>query len=81
MQTPTSHVEAALVGEDIGRLKRLKFAAIFVDDGAESATRVDHLLGMAVAFFADLLPLPSRDLEDTYKTAREFAADLAARQI
>ena len=42
------------------------------------ATRVDHLLGAAVAFFADLLPLPSRDLEETYKTAREFAADRAA---
>lgn len=39
------------------------------------ALRGDLLLGAALSFFADLLPLPVRDLTATYNSAREFAAD------
>ncbi len=39
------------------------------------ALRGDLLLAAALSFFADLLPLPVRDLTATYKAAREFAAD------
>ena len=42
------------------------------------ANHADHILGGAVAFFADLLPLPSRDMQDVYRAAREFAADQAS---
>jgi Zn-dependent protease with chaperone function len=39
------------------------------------ALRGDLLLSAALSFFADLLPLPVRDLTATYNAAREFAAD------
>jgi Zn-dependent protease with chaperone function len=42
------------------------------------ADHADHILGGVVAFFADLLPLPSRDLQEVYRAAREVAADRAA---
>lgn len=37
--------------------------------------RGDLLLGAALSFFGDLLPLPVNDLTATYNSAREFAAD------
>jgi beta-lactamase regulating signal transducer with metallopeptidase domain len=39
------------------------------------ARRGDQLLAAALAFLVDLLPLPVADLVQTYRTAREFAAD------
>lgn len=39
------------------------------------ALRGDLLLGAALSFFSDLLPLPVSDLTATYNSAREFAAD------
>ena len=39
------------------------------------ARRGALLLASCLSFFVDLLPLPSGDLVETYKTAREFAAD------
>lgn len=39
------------------------------------ALRGDLLLAAAVSFFADLLPLPVRDLTAIYNAARELAAD------
>jgi len=39
------------------------------------ARRGDQLLAAALSFLVDLLPLPAADLVQTYKTARELAAD------
>ncbi|MBC5824411.1 MAG: M56 family metallopeptidase [Candidatus Eremiobacteraeota bacterium] len=39
------------------------------------AVRGDLLLAAALHFFVDLLPLPAKDLIDTYAGARELAAD------
>lgn len=39
------------------------------------ALRADLPLSAALSFFADLLPLSTGDLIETYNTAREFAAD------
>lgn len=39
------------------------------------ALRGDLLLGAALSFFGDLLPLPVDNLTATYNSAREFAAD------
>lgn len=39
------------------------------------ARRGDLLLAACLSFLVDLLPLPAGDLVETYKTAREFAAD------
>lgn len=42
------------------------------------AMRGDQILAVCVSFFAELLPLPARDLVVNYKLARELAADRAA---
>jgi len=42
--------------------------------------RGDQILGVCLSFFADLLPLPACDLAETYKLARELAADRFAAQ-
>lgn len=39
------------------------------------ARRGDQLLAAVLSFLADLLPLPASDLVETYRTARELAAD------
>jgi len=39
------------------------------------ARRGDLLLAACLSFLVDLLPLPAGDLVETYRTAREFAAD------
>jgi Zn-dependent protease with chaperone function len=40
--------------------------------------RGDQILAVCLSFFADLLPLPACDLVETYKLARELAADRCA---
>lgn len=45
---------------------------------AAHARRGDLLVGAIVSFFADLLPLSIRPLEEIYHSAREFAADREA---
>ncbi|MDQ6767190.1 MAG: M56 family metallopeptidase, partial [Candidatus Eremiobacteraeota bacterium] len=46
------------------------------------AVRGDQILALCLSFFADLLPLPAGDLVETYKLARELAADrTAARTV
>ena len=42
------------------------------------AVRGDQILALCLSFFADLLPLPTSDLVDTYRLARELAADRCA---
>jgi len=42
--------------------------------------RGDQILAVCLLFFADLLPLPASDLVETYKLARELAADRSAAQ-
>jgi len=42
--------------------------------------RGDQTLAVCLSFFADLLPLPAGDLVETYKLARELAADRSAAQ-
>ena|GEM_PF-710645 len=39
------------------------------------ARRGDQLISAGISFLVDLLPLPAADLVETYRTAREFAAD------
>lgn len=39
------------------------------------ARRGDQVLAAGLSFLVDLLPLPAADLVDTYRTARELAAD------
>ncbi len=45
------------------------------------ALRGDLLLASALSFFADLLPLPVRNLTSIYSVAREFAADEHAARL
>jgi Zn-dependent protease with chaperone function len=42
--------------------------------------RGDQILAICLLFFADVLPLPASDLVETYKLARELAADRSAAQ-
>lgn len=45
------------------------------------ARRGDQLLAAGLAFLVDLLPLPASDLVETYRAAREFAADEEAVRL
>lgn len=56
------------------RLNTTELEAALLHERAH-ALRGDLLLAAIVSFFADLLPLSTRDLLQTYTAAREFAAD------
>lgn len=58
----------------LDRLTQEELAAALRHERAH-AVRRDLVLAAALSFFADLLPLPARDLVETYSTARESAAD------
>ncbi len=60
--------------QSLGRLSVEELEAALLHERAHAA-RLDHALGAALSFFAELLPLPAGDLIETYAKAREAAAD------
>jgi beta-lactamase regulating signal transducer with metallopeptidase domain len=69
-----AHPVVLISSATLERLDTEELEAALLHERAH-ALRGDVALAATVSFFADLLPLPSTDLVQTYNVAREFAAD------